>query len=232
MKVDIYQTSPHCELKSNSCYEKGVIPLEHDDKLLFEHSALLTTQVCSNQDNWTGVTSFRQKEKTKLPIQYIIDTIKLNHKSIDVLLYSPVYRNGINTLDLWKQVKNENSDLYRAARLLNEAKVLPFNLFEKKWEYSLCNYWVARNDIFYKYTSEVLKPATVFILSESIFERFSFKYRDKVYPIHPFLLEGLFGSFLANNDYIYADINENYYLASQLGYKISKVNFLTVKTIN
>ncbi len=157
--------------------------------------------------DFIGITSPIVTEKTGFPMDYIFELAMGNHKD-DAIIYSPTYDElGLKDVDIWEANKIKRCNLYEGAEFLNNSKVLPYDLFTKKWYQCYCNYWIARNDIFRRYVSEVLIPVLDFFRYRQEFRdytaniKFGIIHKEKPYPIEVFILEGLFGSFISNNSF-------------------------------
>lgn len=181
----------------------------------FENTVISSIHKKDIPCDYIGVTSWRYKEKVFLQDYEILDEIDGKE---DVYIYSPPFTfnntgtilqygkniNGKGTYDIWERYKQVDSDLYRLAQLVNNAGVLPFDVFKEKWVSSFCNYWIAKKEVFNTYVETVLDPAIAYLQRGEIKKitcNFRMLHRNKQYPIETFFLQGLFGSFLANNKY-------------------------------
>jgi hypothetical protein len=165
----------------------------------YENSVIQSIRNENFNSEYIGVTSPSQFKKTGLPLLYIEKLIQLN-EGVDIFNYSPIIEEKFRGYDLWRMHKNNNSDVYKLANILNKSNVLPFDLFERKWVYNLGNYWVARKEIYDWYTDTVLTPTINFLdKNKLIFDVLKFEHKGNInHTSYAFLLEGLFGSFLAN----------------------------------
>jgi hypothetical protein len=168
------------------------------------------------EGDFIGITSPRLSEKTKinrndgLTVKKLVDQISAEK---DVLVYSPDYSfMKIKGLDIWRFNKTHRCDIYTSAEYLNNSGVLPIDIFKNKWYECYCNYWVASKEVFDEYCSTILKPAmNLFKFGQGWkdYEGTSnpkLVHRGKTWRIMPYVLEGLFGSFLANKNYKIKDI--------------------------
>lgn len=204
LEIKIYQI--YYDNETKKALDKSLIPYSNKVKdNYFENSVILDIYDKGVNCDFVGVTSTRLKEKTKLDGEMLIKIVEDNKES-DVIIYCPNYDYLYNgkRLDIWKANSEPKTPFYRAAEILNNEKVLPFDIFKKDWTYCYCNYWVVRKEIFDDYCKTVLKPALNFFEREDIknmLKNLEFKHRGKLYPVETFVLEGLFGTYLSNNDY-------------------------------
>lgn len=189
-----------------------------------------------DQPSYIGVTSWKMSRirttvgKTLLIGKDIIDFIQKDidaGQGKDVYIYSPI--NGLNpTYDfsveppvlrstilsktLWDQQKEWGEHPHAANMLLNDAKVLPFDIFDGKWIFCHCNYFIAKTAVFNEYCEKVLIPFINFFEREDIknhpasVEWYNHPPENKKYPSYSFTGEALFGSFLAHSNYTYKHI--------------------------
>lgn len=179
----------------------------------YENSVIRDIYNLDVQCDFIGVTSPRFSEKTKLSDTDLIKIIN-NNKDKDVIIYCPNYDYLYQgkRLDIWKANRGDESkanympkaDVYKGAEILNQQKVLPFDIFEKDWTYCYCNYWIARKEIFDDYCKNILVPAIEAFQLPDVqikIKELSLHYRGKYNSIETFVLEGLFGTYLSNNNY-------------------------------
>jgi cephalosporin hydroxylase len=181
------------------------------EKVFFESNIIKT--VYDNYEfeysQYVGITSPRLHEKTGLTVKKLIDIVTESKKA--VVIYSPDYSSiGLKGVDVWQENKAHNPDIYKAAKFLNDKKILPFDIFKKKWHECYCNYWIVTNHIFQEYCKEVLTPAMNEMKYSSEYHEFAkdmkLNHRGKDYPISVFVLELLFGTTIANNNYLVKEI--------------------------
>ncbi len=190
----------------------GFLPYFNSNKdNLFENSVILDVP----PSDYIGVTSWRLTEKTGYKSKDLLSEIDGKY---DVYIYSPhtYFFNGdatalknFDSFDFWERNKVANSSVYQLASLLNDAKVLPFNIFDG-WVFCLFNYWIARKEVFIDYRDNVLKPAIDFLKSVDL-TKFTCMYKGKSITPESFVLEGLFGSFLYNKKASYNHISSSIY---------------------
>lgn len=174
--------------------------------------------------DYLGVTSWKQKKKTHLSGKEILDFIQSDIDAgteKDIYIYSPVqglqprmdndgkWHGTIRYQDIWSMQYTREKQLKIDGELLNSSGVLPFNLYDGKWTYSHCNYWIAKRHVFNDYCKNALIPAMNFFNQPSIMNLLPKWY------VHPhegrkttsicFVLEGLFGAFAAHNPHYTID---------------------------
>lgn len=172
---------------------------------------------------YIGVLSWKQLEKTHITGKEMIAHIQKDIRSgtaKDIYLPSPIPDNNnliltsnypeepriisgrIKGPDGWMEHKIRNERLYECDKLLNDSGVLPANLFDGKWQYSKCNYWIVRRHVFNDYLQNWLIPAMDYFknVEHTLPSYFSHSSGRSITPIC-FTLEYLFGSFLGNSGY-------------------------------
>ena len=195
----------------------------------------------SEVPDYIGISSWKQRQKTNLKGEEIISHIQneINrglakdvylYTSASNLLYSynnvpdGYYCNGIiRDIDIWEGHKNRGKEVVALDDMLNNSKVLPFDLYDGKWQYGYSNYWIVKTEIFYEYCEKVLFPALAFFQREDIKQQspswYIHSHERKKYPSYSFTLEGLFGAFLAHSNYSYS-----YIVVKREGGKFRKIN--------
>lgn len=229
MPVSIFQI--YFDDDSKGHLEQGFIPYFNEKKDgYFENSVIRDVYKKQNGlDNslkYIGVTAWKQKSKTNLSANDILQHIQKdiedgNEK--DVYLYTPISHCIVNSdtapegydinaiikaPTVWERHKAWGIEPYHSDDLLNKNSILPFDLFDGKWIFCDCNYWIAKKQVFDEYCEKVLLPALDF------FERPSVKLimpewfpkEGKKYNSACLVMEGLFGAFLAHSDYSYSYI--------------------------
>lgn len=208
---------PHLNKKSDGFFENTVIKEVYDK---FQKPDALIPK-------YVGTTSWKQKQKTGFDGQEIISHIQKDIElgiEKDVYLFTPIsnvilknegvvppqfVHNGIiKEQDIWLMHKNNSPNAYRTDVRLEQADILPFKLIKGKWCYCHCNYWVAKKEVFDKYCETYLLPALEWLSRPDIKRTLgSFTHHDgREHHISTYVLEGTFGSFLANSDYSYSYI--------------------------
>lgn len=243
--ISIFQI--YFDKKSESHLDPDFFPYNNEVNDDYFESSVIRKIYEMNPDlktniQYLGVTSWKQQLKTHLTGTEIIDFIKRDissGKQKDVYIYSPiqgiepkldysvhppVLAGTIRQPDAWMGHKGRGEP-YKADLLLNEAKILPFNLFDGKWQYCYCNYWVATQPVFNEYCKTVLIPAINFFerpeVKKLMPKWYIHSHTDKKYNSCLFTMEGLFGAFLAHRNYTFDYICKK---KMQNTYKMVKVN--------
>lgn len=205
--------------------------------------------------SYIGITSWKQQQKSHFSGKEIIDRIEKDiaaGTAKDVYIYSPIQ--GIEPIwdlnveppelhatirfpDIWTMHKYRWPQIETDNKLLNDAKVLPFDLFDGKWQYCHCNYWIAKRAIFDEYCEKVLLPAMAFYerpkIKESMPKWYKHSHTGNMHNSCCFTMEGLFGAFLAHNDYSVKYLCRKYHRRRYQdiridGYKVTNdINLLT-----
>lgn len=196
--------------------------------------------------DYLGVTSWKQHQKTNLSGKEIVDYIQKDIDAgteKDIYIYSPIqgltlefdnhWHGTIKDPDLWMAHKNRYEQIYNDDKLLNSSRVLPFDLFDGKWQYCHCNYWIAKPHIFDAYCKEVLIPAMDFFnrpeILHSMPKWFSHRHQGRKVTSICFTLEGLFGAFLAHSNYTFDYICKKKIRGA---FKMVKVDGYTITNTN
>jgi hypothetical protein len=157
--------------------------------------------------DFVGVTSPLVTVKTGLTVDAIVSACT---KDIDVVNY---WNDAICSLQMWDVNRRCSSNLNVAANELNRAEILPVDIFKKPWHVLYANFWMARNTIFGKYCKNYLLPAIGFFTGTKWAvwgnPKTGLLHRKKYYPISVFVIEGLFGTFIANNKFRVKKLNNN-----------------------
>lgn len=169
---------------------------------------------------YVGVTSWKQQSKSHLTgaeiLQYIQKDID-NGTEKDIYIYSPLqgidprwkednkYHGTIRQPNCWDGHKDRYIQIDTDNRLLNASGVLPFDLFDGKWQYCYCNYWIAKPHVYDDYCKNVLIPAMDFFNRPEVMAAlpkwYEHRHEGRKTTSICFTLEGLFGSFMAHRDY-------------------------------
>lgn len=209
-----------------------------------------TPEEFERADKYIGISSWKQRGKTMLKGSDIISHIQKDIDSgneKDVYIYTPTCRvkynyqnvpegygaNGtITGPDIWKVHKSwkdpqsGSAQVEQADILLNNSKVLPFDIFDGKWVYSHCNYWIAKKEILKEYCEQVLLPSYTFFeqpdIKNSMPNWYVHPHEGKSYNSCCFVMEGLFGAFLAHKEYSYSYICKKRIRTK----KVRKINIL------
>jgi hypothetical protein len=175
-----------------------------------------------NGMSYIGVSSWKQFQKSHITGQEILSRINAdidNGTAKDVYLYTPIVYGlemtsnypaqpreiygHIKGPDIWQMHKQRGEQYYQDNKLLNDSGVLPVNLFDGKWQYCMCNYWIARKDVFNDYCKNWLVPAMDFFktVEHKMPKHYGHAGEGRLCTSICFTLEGLFGSFLAHSNY-------------------------------
>lgn len=200
---------PHFNKEDNDYFESYVM------KQVYEMNPALKEGI-----KYLGVTSWKQSQKTHFTAKEILAAIQKDIDAgteKDVYIYSPLQGVDIHTApdgtfhgtirqpNIYDWHPKRNIQIQKDEKLLNESGVLPFDLFDGKWQYCMVNYWIAKKEVFDEYCKTVLLPAIEFCERPDIkaqmpkFYRHS--YNHKMYNSFCFIHEALFGSFLSHTNY-------------------------------
>lgn len=217
---------PYLNQKKDGFFENTVMVEVYKDHALQNTNSL---------NDYIGISSWKQRGKTLLTGKEIMAFIQQDidmDMGKDVYLYPPIpaCNNGIiQAPDIWTQHKGWGKEVYNIDILLNNSKILPFDIFDGKWNFSHCNYWIAKKEIFIKYCEQIVVPVISFFNRAEIKkitpEWYTHRHENKKYPSCSFVMEGLFGAFLAHSDYSYKYIYK--YRAGRRrrdGYKIGNIS--------
>lgn len=204
--------------------DHAFFPFENTNRdEFFENSVIRKVYETADKSNieYLGVTSWKQKNKTHLSGVEIVNYIErdmLAGTEKDIYLFPPIhgikpklkedgkYHGTIYQPDIWSMHASRDPQLQKDDQLLNSSGVLPFNMFSK-WQYSHCNYWIAKPHVYDDYCKNVLIPAMDFFSRPQIMHSLpkwtSHRHEDRKITSICFTLEGLFGSFIANSNYTF-----------------------------
>lgn len=227
--ISVYQT--YFDEKSKSGLEEGFVPYNNEFANNDYFESYVMKQVYGMNPSlkegikYIGVTSWKQSQKSHLTAKEILSAIQKDIDAgteKDVYIYSPVQ--GIEPAmdyskeppelcatirhpDIWNCHFHRKEQLYTDNHLLNNSGVLPWDMFDGKWVFCHCNYWIARKEIFDEYCKTVLIPALEFFERPEIKAQmpkwYKHSHNKNLYNSCAFILEGLFGSFLAHKEYSY-----------------------------
>lgn len=203
---------------------------------------------------YIGITSWKQKDKTNFTGKEIIDHIQKDidtGQQKDVYIYSPIHTlkpeidnssnpekliSSISCPDIWTMHRNRFIQIDTDNQLLNNAKVLPFNIFDGKWIFCHCNYWIAKTSIFMEYCEKVLLPTIEFYerpdIRSSMPKWFTHSHEQRIVNSCCFTMEGLFGAFLAHTNYSYEYLCKRWYRTEYKNVKITGYNTDSDKLIS
>lgn len=161
---------------------------------LYENQHIL--DLTSNNDHYDakywGLTSWRMHSKTGLT-KAEIEKQMLSEDCADVYIYNN-YGNEFNLL------QNKDFPIGKAIEKLYEKRIIPYSNPKLSWVNVFCNYWIAKPEVIDKYLTEFLLPVVDALDNDtdvsSIVNESPFPHRGRMYPVHPFVLEYMFGLFL------------------------------------
>lgn len=168
-----------------------------------------------NNITYLGITSWKQQKNTHLTGSEIISYIQKDlhdRKEKDIYIYSPIQginpkqHNGIwhgtiRQQTIWEDHKSMHEQISKDTQLLNKSGVLPFDLYDGKWQYCHKNYWIVTQEVFYDYCKSVLIPAINFFDTQSLPKWYTHSHEGRKTTSICFILEGLFGAFMAHRNY-------------------------------
>lgn len=223
----------HLNLKKDGYFENSVIREKYEENV---------------QADYIGVTSWHQKDKTHFSAKEIIEHIQKDidaGKGKDVYLYTPIQKCAVNQVnvpegfDLNGKIRampimtahKFRGEPYTDDLLVNNAGILPFDLMDGKWQYCYCNYWIAKKSVFDEYCKTVLIPVMDFLERPDIKQKMPVWYKhwyDNVkYNSSCFIMEALFGSFLAHSPY-----SHEYIYKEKFGKVFKKINIYQYEPTN
>lgn len=229
--------------------EPEFIPYFNDKKDgYFEKTVMKDIYEKDIQADYIGISSWKQRRKTRLTGKEIIEHIENDisqGKAKDAYMYTPIsgvkrvadgiipmeyYCNAIiKAPDIWSEHKAWGQP-YKDDILLNNSGVLPFNIFDGKWVYCHCNYFIVRKSVFEDYCKNILLPTLHFFerpdVKQQMHKWYKHSHEGQMYTSASFVMEGLFGAFLAHRDYSYSYIHKK-----KFGKKLRKVNIIKYEKI-
>jgi hypothetical protein len=206
--IQIHQIYYNQESKDKCDY--SLLPYINSEKSDYYENAVIIDIYNKNYDcKYIGVTSWRLEEKIKISGKDLIDFVRYSNK--DICIYSPDCSDLFpgQIMDIWQLNKKiwdgwkNKQNIYKIAEKLANEKILDIDIF-KDWTYCFCNFFVCKKDIYDKYVSDILIRTIEFLESKKYkdyFDTLILEHRGGIYKIHTFFLEGMFGSFLSNNNY-------------------------------
>ena len=184
--------------------DPGCIPVDTQGREmspLYENNILLETynKGLTGADYY-GVTSWRMFEKTGLT-KKDIDLFIENSPGTNAFLYYEYL--GIPE-PLMHNIR-ANSPIGRSIQRILALDVFKTKGIETDWINVYSNYWIADEATWDRYMIVLKKVLALAQTDLKLSECFkgSFFHRDGHYPIHPFIIEYLFGLFLRDNSPLY-----------------------------
>lgn len=223
---------------------------ENDD--FFENRAIKNIYENNLKDihinNYIGTTSWKFNQKTEMYGSEIYDHILYdidNNSEKDIYIFPPLpnilinyditlensryeYSGYIQYLNLFLNHKKNRKNVYKLCEKLQNENILPFNFLDGNWIYSLSNFWCAKKYIYEEFCRDILIPVIDWLISlPDDFVKKDYKHPSISNLLFPYtiLLEGLFGAFVAHNNYSYSYICKSQVTARQY----SKINIIGLK---
>jgi len=221
--------------KSRKGIEPGFYPYENEfENDFFENEVMRQIYGMSSfikeGMQYIGISSWKQFQKSHITASEILCRMQKdidNGIAKDVYIYSPIHylepmakpdgslHAVIRQPDIWSTHMERFEQIVIDTKLLNDAKVLPFDLYDGKWIYCHCNYWIATREIFDEYCKTVLIPALNFFERPEVKSQmpkwYIHSHAGKKYNSCAFILEGLFGAFLAHKNYTFEYLCKKHY---------------------
>lgn len=187
--------------------DKGFIPYNNTGKetLFFENGVII--DVWNNQkhlwknSDYVGILSWRFKEKTKLNFSDINNKILNDKNKLEVYSLMPSIYDKLHSPYSDYGLKN----IQIICKLMDKYNLFPFkvsgtdviNTNENTKLKNFCNYWICKPEIFDDYVNNYLVKLFTWlqICNDPILHqqlRIMVNHRGQLYPVHPFIMEGLF----------------------------------------
>lgn len=196
MKLNLYQVF----YKKDQPLDKDCIPINAigiNPVPLYENKYILEQYSKLSGADYYGVTSWRMFDKTNLTHKDLNEFINKN-PGYDVYLYGQYG-------DEFALIQNTTtaSPIGVAWKRLFELSLFENkNIQNENWINCFCNYWLANKKTWDRYIV-YLKKAIDLLDNDPILKWLTgtveFPHRGEKYPLHPFILEYLFGLFLQDN---------------------------------
>lgn len=215
LRLSIFQ--PHFDQHSKACLDSGFIPYDNTNlvTLFFENDVLLDVfynkkETWENAD-YVGVLSWRFKEKTGLTsadiMRYISSTPKKNVYSLTPADYENKFKNIFSEAGF--------GNIQEICKIIDKKNIFPFKLYKyNPYPYNtFCNFWLATPEIFADYIENYVVKMHDFLLNcnDPDFQKqvkIMIQHRGGLYPIHAFMMEGLFECYAHYKQYSFAKIQE------------------------
>lgn len=197
MKLKLFQ-SFH---EDNAPLDGDCIPMDNrgiDVKPLYENHHILSLYPILEGADYYGLTSWRMYEKTALTKKDIDDFIT---KNPDQNAY--IYGQFGDEYALRNNLEGDTPVGLIWKRLFEKRLLKNKNITGETWINCFCNYWVADKKTWDRYMVYLNKTLQFFETDPTLkwlLANTKFLHRDrKAFPLHPFVLEYLFGLFLEDN---------------------------------
>lgn len=147
--------------------------------------------------DYVGTCSYQFDKKTKLTEARFKELVEATNNNYDVILFPYKSFTEENCI---KRNKKYYTDLYQLSEIIDRKNILPFKITNDKWTCSYCNFWIAKKEVYKDYCKKVLSPIMNLMISDKEIKKYiknnKFKYKEKDYPLAPFILELLMGFYV------------------------------------
>lgn len=224
-KIKLYQVF----YKDDHLLDVGTIPVDArkiDPKPLYENKHILDVYPKLKGADYYGLTSWRMREKIGLNKKQIDDFINI-YPGCNAYLYGQYGNENV----LIENIKSTSNIGLVWKRLFELGIFKNKNISEEKWINCFANYWIADKPTWNRYIVYLQK--TIKLLDTDpvlkwIMGKVTFPHRGEPYPLHPFILEYLFGLFLKDNPDIIYTILPNSINASNQKINVKAFNPMTL----
>ncbi len=197
MKLNLYQVF----YRDDHLLDVGCIPIDArgiDPVPLYENKHILYQSTKLKGADYYGVTSVRMREKAGLTKKEI-DNFIVENPGYNAYLYG--YQGDRSLI---QQMNDAHASAIGAAwkRLFQLPLFKSNGLGNINWINCFCNYWVADEKTwgrYIKYLKNTIKALDEDDVLNWMMKNIKFPHREQSYPLHPFILEYLFGLFLLDN---------------------------------
>lgn len=226
--ISVFQV--YFDERSKDGLEEGFIPHYNSQEDDYFENTVMKDVYEMNPDTkdtfkYIGVTSWKQYRKTRITSSELLEHITEK----DIYIYSPPVQGldiftGTDELphgiirqpDIWDGHFHRNPQIEKDTRLLNSSGVLPFDIFDGKWQYCFYNYWIAKREVFDEYCKTVLLPTIKFyeqpVIKKQLPKWYTHPHTGRKHNSCLFILEGLFGAFIAHSNYSFEYIVKKKYI--------------------
>lgn len=198
---------------SRDTLDKGFIPYDNTDKLtlFFENEAIIDVhnkyRNIWNKADYVGVLSWRLKEKTNLTHHIISNHINNADKKADIYNLMPSMYDSFHSAYSIYGYKPTQA----ICKIIDSKRLFPFSLYGHdsldRFK-NFCNYFVCKPEIFDDFVVNYLGKLFTWLQTCNdndllVALRTMVFHRNQPYPIHTFLLEGLFECYVIYKGYSY-----------------------------
>jgi len=206
---------------SFSKLDKDFIPYDNTNEItLFFESDIISKIHKTHKELWSksdyvGVLSWRFKEKTNLTGQLIKEHIK-NNKNIDIYNLTPTIYDSFHS----PYSKHGFGNVYSICEIIDKHDLFPFKLtgHDSLDEFkNFCNFFICKPKIFDDFVKNYLNKLMIWLQTctdeKLLIELKKMVNHRGLYPIHPFIMEGLLECYVIYKGYTYErivnDIKDN-----------------------